>query len=241
MDSHPALHVRLESLGQQISSADAQAAATEESVPAYARWFSGRDAVFTDLTRQAEAAVGQMRSATQVAEADYQTEAGRQLLERHFPEKKWSAKGSSLVAVTTFCLIGAIGFTAAAIAIDFFVARLLFGGVAAWLGLIAFLFWKRHRHAEFTVNADHMTYTGWNRPVPFRDVETIAGQKNYGTVTVTFRLKQKQSPLWKMTLLPYQRRTLNLTISSLAGKPEEIFETIIRYCTRQIKPPESSI
>jgi hypothetical protein len=120
--------------------------------------------------------------------------------------------------------------------IDLLGARLIAGAIAAWLALIAFLFWKRHRGSEFTVNADGMTYSGWNRPVPFREIERIGGQKTYGSVTVTFRLKQKQPPLWKMTLFPYARRTLNLTISYLDGKPEEIFETIVRYCTRQLKP-----
>jgi hypothetical protein len=54
-------------------------------------------------------------------------------------------------------------------------------------------------------------------------------------VTATFRLKEAQPPIWKFALLSYPRRVLQLTISGLEGKPEEIFETIARYCTRQIK------
>jgi Zn-dependent protease with chaperone function len=240
MDSHPALHVRLESLGQQINTADAQAMAAEESIPAYARWFSGRDVVFTDLTRQADAAVGRLRSATQVAEADYQTETGRQLLERHFPERKWSAKFSSLALVLSFSLLLILGCIAGIVAVDLLLVRSVCAAVAAWLALITFIAWKRHHKAEFTVNAEHIFYTGWNRPLPFRDIERLGGQKVYGTVTVTVRLKQQQRPFWRMTLLSYHRRTLNFTISSLQGKPEEIFETIVRYCTRQIKEDASS-
>ena len=68
----------LEALGQNITTTDAQAMGAEEAVPAYARWFPGRDAMFKELVWQAEAAVDKMRSANQVAEADYTTEAGRQ-------------------------------------------------------------------------------------------------------------------------------------------------------------------
>jgi Zn-dependent protease with chaperone function len=235
MDSHPALHVRLESLGHQITTAEAQAIATEETIPAYARWFAGRDAIFTELTRQAEAAVGHMRSATQVAEADYATDAGRQLLDQHFPEKKWPAGSSSFTGIIIVIVIFLVFSIIAAVMIEALEARLFFGAVAAWLAFLAFQFWKRHHGSEFIINAERMTYTGWNQPVPLRDVDSIRGHKNYGIVTVTFRLKQKRPPLWKFTLFPYQRRTLNFTISSLAGKSEEIFETIIRYSTRQIK------
>jgi Zn-dependent protease with chaperone function len=239
MDSHPALHVRLESLGQQITASDAQAVAIEDTLPAYARWFSGRDTVFTDLTRQAEAAVGKMRSAAQVAEADYATDAGRQLLDSHFPERKWPVKPSSVTGVIVILLAFLVFSIIGGVMIDLLVARLIAGAIATCLALITFLFWKRHRGAEFTVNADRMTYSGWNRPVSFREIDRIGGQKTYGSVTVTFRLKEKQPPLWKMTLFPFARRTLNLTISYFDGKPDEIFETIVRYCTRQLKPPVS--
>jgi len=235
MDSHPALHVRLESLGHQITTADARAIATEETVPAYARWFAGRDAVFTELTRQAESAVQKMRSATQVAEADYSTEAGRQLLDKHFPEKKWLGKTSSIAATISFVALLILGATAGAVFVPFWALKLLCVAIAAWLSLLAGLYWKRHRRAEFTINPERMTYTGWNRPVALQEIDAIRGQKNYGVVTVTFRLKQRQPPFSKFVLLSYQRRHLHLTISSLAGKPEEIFETIVRYSTRQIK------
>jgi Zn-dependent protease with chaperone function len=235
MDSHPALHVRLESLGQQLSTTDAQTLATEESVPAYARWFSGRETLFADLTRQVETVVGKLRSRTKVAEADYQTEAGRELLERHFPERKWPAKGSSLATVMSILALFIVAGIVAAVAIKEPIATISIGAVVAWLALLAFVVWKRHRGAEFTVNADRMAYSGWKRPVRFQEIHSFSGQKHYSTVTITFRLKEKQPPIWKLTLLPYHRRVLQLTISGLKGKPEEIFETIARYCTRQIK------
>ena len=235
MDSHPALHVRLESLGQKISATDAQTMATEESVPAYARWFSGKEALFTDLTRQVEAVVGKLRSRTQVAEADYQTQAGRELLERHFPEKKWAAKGSSLTRVTMILVVLILGCIAAAVGIKEPIATIVAALVVLWLVVLMVVMWKRHRKAEFTVNAEGMTYSGWKRPVRFQEIHSLSGQKHYSTVTVTFRLKEKQEPIWKFSLLRYRRRAFPLTISSLKGKPEEIFETIARYCTRHIK------
>jgi Zn-dependent protease with chaperone function len=235
MDSHPALHVRLESLGHQITTTDAQAIATEETVPAYARWFAGREAIFTELTRQAEAAVAKIRSATQVAEADYGTDAGRQLLDKHFPEKKWPGKTSGIATNISFLALLILGAITGVVLIEFWALKLACGAVAAWLGLLAFLYWKRHHRAEFTINPERMTYTGWNRPVPLSEIDSIRGQKNYGVVTVTFRLKQKQPPFAKFLLFSYQRRHLYFTISTLAGKPEEIFEAIIRYSTRQIK------
>lgn len=235
MDSHPALHVRLEALGQKFSATDAQAVATDDAPPAYAQWFAGRDAVFTDLTRQAEAAVGKMRSATQVAEADYQTEAGRQLLDQHFPERKWIVQPSSVTGVAILFAVFFILCIAAIVMVDSLGFQLVCGVVGAWLAYLAVIFWKRHCGGEFTVNAERMTYSGWNRPLLFRDIEKISGQKNYSIVTVNLRLKQKQDPFWKLALFRYQRSTVDLTISYLKGKPEEIFETIVRYCIRQIK------
>jgi Zn-dependent protease with chaperone function len=235
MDSHPALHVRLESLGQQLSTTDAQTLATEESVPAYARWFSGRENLFVDLTRQVDTVVGKLRSRTQVAEADYQTEAGRELLERHFPERKWPAKGSSLATTMSFLVLFIVAGVVAVILIRETIATISIGVVVAWLALLACLAWKRHRGAEFAVNADRMFYSGWKRPVRFQEIHSFSGQKHYSTVTVIFRLKEEQPPIWKFSLLPYPRRAFSLTISGLKGKPEEIFETIARYCTRQIK------
>jgi Zn-dependent protease with chaperone function len=235
MDSHPALHVRLESLAQKISPSDAQTMATEESVPAYARWFSGKEALFADLTRQVEAVVGKLRSRTQVAEADYQTQAGRELLERHFPEKKWAAKGSSLTTMVTILGLVIAGCIVLAAAVKEPIVTLICAVVAIWFGVLAFVVWKRHRRAEFAVNAEGMAYSGWKRPVQFKEIHSLSGQKHYSTVTVTFRLKEKTDPIWKFSLLRYQQRSFQLSISSLKGKPEQIFETIARYCTRQIK------
>src|SRR4030095_1125887 len=101
------------------------------------------------------------------------------------------------------------------------------------LSVLILVMWKRHRNAQFTVNAEGMTYSGWKRPVQFKEIHALSGQKHYSTVTVTFRLKKKHEPIWKFSLLRYPRRSFQLTISSLKGKPEEIFETIARYCTRQ--------
>src|SRR6185503_11926981 len=119
-----ALHVRLEALGQNITTTDAQAMGAEEAVPAYARWFPGRDAMFKELVWQAEAAVDKMRSANQVAEADYTTEAGRQLLDKHFPEKKWTGKTSSIATNVSFMALLILGAVAGLVLIEFWSLKL---------------------------------------------------------------------------------------------------------------------
>ena len=79
LDSHPPLHVRLEALGQTMSVAEAQTVALAKSESAYEKWLSGHETLFTELTQQAEAVVEKMRSRTEIAEADYKTESGKQL------------------------------------------------------------------------------------------------------------------------------------------------------------------
>ena len=63
LDSHPSLHVRLEALGQNFSVEDARNIALAESKSAYVKWFSTHEALFDNLAKQAQTAMGKMRLA----------------------------------------------------------------------------------------------------------------------------------------------------------------------------------
>ena len=233
MDTHPSLQVRLESLQQNISADQARTIAVAEYQTAYAKWFSGRDALFTNLAQQAEAMIGKMRTRTQVAQADYKTMEGKELLEKHFPEKKWRLKSSAFW--TGIILLGLLvaGCLAGVIFIPDGAAKFIFGLFATGLGFVLAMVWKRHRQAEFILNADGVSYTGWKRPLRFTEVQNIAARLSYSKVILTFRLKEKQPPIWKFSLLRFPVKAVTFSLSGLDAKPRPIAETVYRYFTRQ--------
>lgn len=234
LDSHPALHVRLESLGQRLTPADAQMMAIAEESSAYDRWFAQRDSLFTAVTAEAAVAMGRARAQAQVLQASQDTEAGRRLLQEHFPEVRWAARASKLwIVLALFAVVIACG-----VALVVFVA-----GPWARVGLVAGVIlasvyagitWLRHHGAELVLTNDGLAYTGWRRPLPFAEVATITALNQYSSVTITFHLKARQDAFWRYAL-PFRRRRLSLDVSAFKGGGTAIAETIYRYVTRQIR------
>jgi Zn-dependent protease with chaperone function len=132
LDSHPPLNIRLGALGQNLGGADARAIALAESESAYTKWFSNREALFTNLAQQAQAVIGKLR----VAKADYSTQEGKAMLDQHFPEKKWCYKQSGLWAVVVLLGLVVAGCLAGVIFIPDLAARvmcLVFGALPVLL------------------------------------------------------------------------------------------------------------
>lgn len=236
LDSHPSLQTRLDALHQSINGGQAREIALLESESAYAKWFSNRGALFTGLSQQAESAIGKMRDRAQISTADYQTPEGKELLERHFPEKKWRSRHLGLWFLTilfgvivALCLWGVIGC-------DAWGLKAFLGAIGIVFGGSIVMYWKRNWKAEFTLNAGGIFYTGWKRPLRFADIEKISGRSNYGNVTLTFRLKQKQPRYWKWSWLPRPARSVGISLGNLNGKSLAIAQTIIRYYARQMEP-----
>jgi Zn-dependent protease with chaperone function len=234
LDSHPALRVRLESLGRTITVAEAQSIATAEGESAYDRWLAPRGQLFQGLIQQTEEAVNKMRSKAQIAQADYQTEGGKKLLDQHFPELKWRASGSSFWIVLALLVLLTLG-AAAALLVPLAVVRLLAACLTLLLGLAIAVLWNRHHQAALCLNAGGLTHTGWLRSLSFRDVQTISARKAYSNVTVTFRLKERQSGIWKYSVPGLKRKAVAVSLSGMDAKPVIIAQTIFRYYTRQAK------
>jgi Zn-dependent protease with chaperone function len=233
LDTHPTLHVRLEALGQNISAEDARNIALAESESAYARWFSTRDALFTNLAQQAQT----MFSKVRLAQADYKTQEGKAMLEKHFPEKKWRYQPSGFWAAIVVLGLLVAGCLAGVIFINDTAGRTIFGIMGFFLVLPMTLVWKRHRRGELTLNADGIFYSGWKRGLRFQEIEKTFARRSYSNVTMTFRLKEKQSPFWKYSFGTH-RRQLTFMLSNLGEKPVTIAQTILRYLTRQTEPAQ---
>jgi len=236
LDSHPPLNIRLESLGQNISVEDARTLALAESENAYAIWFSTRDALFADLAKQAETVIGKLR----LAKADYQTPEGKELLDQQFPEKKWRYKQAGLWAFVIFLALVVTGCMAGVIFINDLAARVIFLIITAVPVLGIVLVWKRHRHGELTLNADGLFYSGWTRPLRFQEIEKTFARRSYSNVVLTFRLKEKQPPIWKGGLIQLRTKKVTFCLSCLEGKQVTIAETIFRYITRQVEPAQTA-
>lgn len=234
LDTHPPLNIRLESLGQHLNVDQARELALSPMVSAYESWFANHAALFSGLADQAAAAVEKLRSRSEVAEADYQTDAGKKILEQHFPERKWSAKPSwaGVVVAGLFALF----FLVMVVAVDTFEARLIFGVLLFMMALCTAVLWKHRRTTELTLNANGILHTSWSRPLHFKDIQNISGQKQYSTIILTFHLKGKQPSIRKSGLFRVSSKRVTLTLSNaLQDKPLTIANTILKYFTRQIE------
>jgi Zn-dependent protease with chaperone function len=233
LDSHPPLQVRLEALKQVITAEQAQAIALTPATSAYDQWFGGATGLFDDLTRKASDIVEKQRIQNSVMEADSQTEEGRRLLEQHFPELRWKAKPSAIWGLMGLFVVLSLLCVAALIFIDDLTARIVFGGILALLMAGSVLALRLHRKRELVLNAAHICYSGWRRPLCLQDVQNITGQRQYSKITLTFHLKAKQPPLRKRALIPLEAKTATLSLDGLAEKPDRIAELIFKYFARQ--------
>lgn len=233
LDTHPPLHVRLEALGQSTGVEQAKAIALTPIVSAFENWFSHRQVLFAALSKQAATAVEKMRSHSAVAAADYQTDAGKQLLDQHFPEKKWAAKPSAILGVLAIIL--GIFFGGMAMAINDLTARIIFGALLAFAIALGVLYLRqRQRKVEITLNADGISHTNWVRPLRFQDVKNITGQKQYSTIILTFHLKNKQPSIRKGGLFRFPAKRVTLALGTgLQVKPLTVANAIIKYFARQ--------
>lgn len=234
LDSHPPLNVRLAALGQNLSIADARTIALAESECAYTKWFSNHETLFDNLAKQAQTAIGKLR----LAKTDYATPEGKATLDHFFPQIKWHYKQSGLWAAVILLAVLVAGCLAGVIFINDPAARIMFlvSGFLPGLGMI--LVWKRHRHGELTLDAEGISYTGWVRPLPFQEVEKIFARRSYSNVNLSFRLKEKQSPLWKCSVIRTKTRGVTFSLNGLEGKPLIIAQTVFRYMTRQAGPDQ---
>lgn len=234
LDSHPPLNVRLGALGQNTSVEDARNIALAECESAYTKWFSNHEALFGNLAQQAQGLIGKLR----LVKADYSTEEGKAMLDQHFPEKKWHYKQSNFWAVVLLLGFVVAGCLTGAIFINNLTARILFLVFGVLSGLGTTLAWKRHRHGQLTLNAEGVYYSGWVRPLRIQEIERIFARRSYSNVILSFRLKEKQPPIWKASIIRAKTRGVTLSLGNLDGKPLTIAETVFRYLTRQTQPAQ---
>lgn len=239
LDTHPSLQTRLDALQQTIDADKARSIVLEESQSAYATWFSNRDALFTGLAQQAETQIDKMRTRSQVAQADYKTHEGRELLDKHFPEKRWRYRETTFWIVIVVLGILLAGCLAGVIFMPDFVEKLVLGFLIILIGMGVAMAFIRHRRAEFVLNADGVSYSGWKRPLCFVDVGNISGRRSQSGIVLTFRLKEKQTPIWKYSLLPFPAKSVTISLTSLDGKPMEIAQTVFHYFKRQPIPEKA--
>lgn len=236
LDSHPPLNVRLGALGQNFSAEDARNIALAESESAYTKWFSNREALFANLAQQAQGAMAKLR----LTKADYSTEEGKAMLDQHFPERKWQYQQSTVWILVVLQGLLLTGCLAGVIFINDIIGRSVFFVFGFLLGLGIVLLWKRHRHGVFTLNAEGVYYTGWVRPLRFVEVERVFARRSHSNVTLSFRLKKKQPPIWKASIIRAQTKGVTFSLASLEGKSMTIAETVFRYMTRQTQPAQSA-
>ncbi len=234
LDSHPALNVRLEALGQHIGPEQAKAFAVDDSDNACARWFGGQEALFAGLAKQADEAVGKARAKVDAVNATYDTAEGREILERLFPERRWRIRGLSFWFPVGFLAFAAAGLLYIAVAAAGTTPRVTCLVSALLVGWWSTALWRQNRRGEFLLRADSLSYTGWHRSLKFADIQSIRAIRSYGNITVRFRLKVRQPVIWKSGLNFFRRRMVSLSLGMMKAKPKEVLETLHKYMTRQV-------
>ncbi len=236
LDTHPALNTRLEALQQSIDGDKARSIALAESQSAYATWLSNRDALFAGLAQQAETAIGKIRTRSQVAQADYKTQEGRELLDKHFPEKRWRYRGT-----TFWIIIFALGLLiflcgTGLVLMPELAGKLVLGVLIILMGMGVAMAFVRHRRGEFMLNAESVFYSGWKRSLRFVDVENVTGRRSQSGITLIFHLKEKQPPVWKFNLLPGPVGSVRISLGGLDANSMVIAQTVLSYFKRQPVP-----
>ena len=237
LDTHPPLNIRLEALGQTIGVTEAQAIAVEPTASAYEKWLAPHAELFGSLNQQAAKALANLQSRATITEADYGSTAGRELLDKHFPERKWRVRpfsyGLFIVACGVFALIG---LTLALAARD--TGGRVVGGVLVLIfSLLMVVIYGRHRQGELTLNAEGLRYSGWKGPLFFKEVKNISARRSYSNITLVFHWKEKQRSLWKFDLLSSRVATMSFSLGGLPGKAAVNADIIFKYFTRQGVPP----
>jgi len=237
LDTHPPLNVRLEALGQPMGVAEAQAIAVEPTVSAYDQWLATHADLFSGLNQQAATALANLQSRSTIKEADYGTTAGRELLERHFPEKKWRVRPLSYgLFVTLFGIFALLGVILALAGRDpgGRVVGLFMAILAGGIGVVQY---GRHRKGELTLTAEGLSYTGWKGALLFKEVKNIAARRANSGIILVFHWEEKRATLWKFSLLSSRAATMSFSLGGLPGKPVANAELILKYFMRQAGPP----
>jgi Zn-dependent protease with chaperone function len=233
LDSHPSLLIRLEGLGQTVSPDEAQAMAVEESPTAHARWLLERENLFTELSTQAEQAIGKMRVRAQAADADYQTAEGKALLDRLFPEVAWSAKQPSLWIIGS--LLGSLILLTVLVLIyvpdGFVIGMLVLATVLTVIYIYAY--WKTNHKARFILNAEGVYYTGWRHALHFREMENVSTLNVNSEIRLVFHFKQRQKCPSRFHPYFFKVKTVALPLARFQEKPMVIAQTVYNYFTRQ--------
>ncbi len=231
LDSHPPLHERVEALGERLTPEGAQAIAAQPTGSAYDAWFAGRDDLFSEMTNQARAEVSKIQARAQIVNADYRTEAGKTLLDRHFPEITWRNAPSGVDGTLIALAVLSIASVAGVILIPDPGAKVAVGLLGFILGALAAFRWTSTRNIYITLNAEGLIYNRWNRPLRFADVVSMSAQKHHSELFAKFRLKPGQAPYSKLAW--GQQKELSISLKGLSQSPNTVLQTIFRYVTRQ--------
>lgn len=239
MDTHPPLHLRLASLGQKFGPPEAQAIAQEMTETAYDQWFGAHGHLFAQLNQQAGQAVAKMQVRAEIKDANYQTPAGREILEKHFPKRTWRIRFRSywaIVALLSLLFMLSLMLATMSVITEVF-PHVLFGCLTIVLGWGIVAVFLRNHHGEVTLTAGGLHHTAWKRPLLFKDLNQITARRTSSSaISLIFHLKQKQPPIWKYSLLRFPIIRIGLPLSTLDAKPAASADLIYKYFTRHTGP-----
>jgi Zn-dependent protease with chaperone function len=231
LDTHPPLKDRLDALGAHIKIENARQIALESETDAYSSWFSNKESLFEGLSQQADKLMGKARVKAELSKADYGSAGGRELLDLHFPEKRWKKKQAPIwVFVAVFGVMCLICF-GTFLLVPVLAARLVLGVLTLLLGWIVVAIW-RARNDELVLNAHEIYYPTWKRPLPFSEVASVELCRINSTFALKFNLKEPRKPLAKWKLPITTKVTLLYLGGNMTAKPLVVAQTVHHYFNR---------
>ena len=231
LDSHPSLQDRLQALGGVVHVNEARAISLQAGESAYDVWFVGHEGLFSDLNQKVDKAVDESRVRARLAQANYQTTEGKELLEQHFPEIRWRQKGSAhVVGLVIFGIIALFCFFIMFLVPDV-LPKVFLGLVVALFICIAWVAWNS-RTEELLLTADGITSAHWKRMLRFTEFETVELRRINSTLHVKLNFKTRQASPVKWSLFPTCTAVLLPLRAGWDEKPNVMAQTIFRYFMR---------
>ncbi len=241
LDSHPTLQLRLDSLGQAVTGEEAKVMAIQEGTSAYTEWFGSENRLFSQVTEAADEAWLKLRVRRQLRDATLDSTEGRELLLKNFPEVIWRTSSGRVIFVAAIAAgIGLLPIAVAALShyskdpksnIVLLMVSALCVGFAA-------IVWTRHRGGRLVLTADQLNYSGWTRPLPWTEVESMVVVKQYGrSRAIRFKLKNAHPGIYEFSMPGPRRKVVTLHLEWFAAQKPPMAETIFRYLTRQAAEP----
>lgn len=206
-------------------------------------WLAAAHAVISHQQAAHEVAVRDIsqRDQLQLAlrQADPTTEAGRALLNQHFPETRFKHRQATLVisfgvgVVTMVGLAALVALLASKPRVPVAIT-LLIAVALALLTRVMWRMWKRGFSRTLRVSATEIQASHWPAPLPFSDIANISAVNTNGQLVVTLKFVAPRQLPERPFFFNRPRKAMNLGVQGYNLDGPNLYALLARYIQRQL-------